>query len=97
MSPEIDQTNWFGLTQVTWVDEQDLSYEFNEFVVYKNETGILYWASDSGCSCPSPFEDIHTINDLCNGSKEDCLRALDEWGAGSVEDMATAREDIRNA
>jgi hypothetical protein len=35
------------------------SYEFDKFVVWKDdERGRLYWDTDSGCSCPTPFEDV---------------------------------------
>jgi hypothetical protein len=32
------------------------SYEFDIFLVLE-KAGKLYYASDSGCSCPTPFED----------------------------------------
>lgn len=43
------------------VAEVDLAkpYEFNKIVVWKNKNGNLFWANDSGCSCPTPF-DKHT-------------------------------------
>jgi hypothetical protein len=36
--------------------EKDLSYEFDMVVVWEDKDGNLYWATDSGCSCPTPFE-----------------------------------------
>jgi hypothetical protein len=44
--------------------EADISYEFEMVVVWKDEKGKLYWATDSGCSCPEPYEDYDTIEDL---------------------------------
>ena len=42
----------------------DLSYEFSEVRVYQHEkTRELVIAFDSGCSCPSPFEDT-TVDDV---------------------------------
>lgn len=52
----------FGLTVVATVDNAD-SYEFNMFVIFEDKDGIPYYASDSGCSCPTPFEDIR-LSDL---------------------------------
>jgi len=47
----------FGLTIFGMV-EQDLSYSFDMFVIWRNnDTDTLYYKTDSGCSCPSPFED----------------------------------------
>ena len=39
--------------------EGDLSYEFDMVVVWQDlKSKKYYWGSDSGCSCPTPFEDI---------------------------------------
>ncbi len=48
----------FGLATVGEVEWDDACYSFDLTVVWKDiETGALYFADDSGCSCPSPFED----------------------------------------
>lgn len=40
------------------------SYRFDETNIYLHKpTGRIFYASDSGCSCPSPFEDT-TVSDL---------------------------------
>jgi len=39
-------------------------YQFNMVIVFKHENGDLFWGADSGCSCPSPFEDYNGIEDL---------------------------------
>lgn len=45
-----------------WVEA---SYEYDETRIYHaGRTGQLFYASDSGCSCTLPFEDIKTISDL---------------------------------
>jgi hypothetical protein len=47
------------------------SYSFHDLVVWRHlETGQIYWAEDSGCSCPSPFEDLTSM---------DQLNTLDSW------------------
>lgn len=46
---------------------------FDTTVVWRHkETGKLYWAHDSGCSCPTPFECYTSIRDL-NELTEDTL------------------------
>jgi hypothetical protein len=40
------------------------SYEFDELCVWKNGEGNLFYAIDSGCSCPIPFEWVISVNDL---------------------------------
>lgn len=47
----------FGLEIVDELEDPQADYSFNKIVVWKHkETKKLFWASDSGCSCPSPFE-----------------------------------------
>lgn len=48
----------FGLEQFGLIDGEPGSYEFDYLVVWRElSTGRLWWAADSGCSCPSPFEE----------------------------------------
>lgn len=54
-----------GLVQVALIDHSDGNYCFDYRVVWKHtETGVLYTARDSGCSCPSPFESYNNLADL---------------------------------
>lgn len=78
----------YGLDVLCIMEEPNLNYEFNMFVVWKkpnydNEpTGsqILY-AVDSGCSCPSPFEDICSVEQLTRVQNTEELRsAIKSWG-----------------
>ena len=61
--------NW-GLKQLGMIEDDTLSYEFDMLVVWVEATPTgtpkLYWARDSGCSCPSPFEDYRNVSDLYN-------------------------------
>lgn len=54
----------FGLTVVGELNDPNASYSFDDFVVWQHTDGRLFYASDSGCSCPSPFEEISGIEDL---------------------------------
>lgn len=42
-------------------DHED--WQFNLSSVWKEKRGRYFVASDSGCSCPSPFEDINYTDD----------------------------------
>lgn len=42
--------------------EPDYSFDLLRIYVRKSD-GMLLWATDSGCSCPSPFEDVR-VKDL---------------------------------
>lgn len=47
----------YGLEVVGEVEFSDMNYQFDTTVVWRDvETGDLYYADDSGCSCPCPFE-----------------------------------------
>lgn len=49
---------YFGLTPVVEFELREPDYSFDTFKVwYHSESEKYYWARDSGCSCPSPFED----------------------------------------
>lgn len=39
------------------VEQEDLSYEFDIIAFWATQEGLIFTAQDSGCSCPSPFED----------------------------------------
>lgn len=59
----------FGLQIIGDVDVAG-SYEFDILVVFKDSrTNKIYYATDSGCSCPTPFED-HRKKDLTEITRE---------------------------
>ncbi len=54
-----------GLVEVAKIDYSEGGYQFDYRVVWLHtESGVLYTGRDSGCSCPSPFEDFNGIADL---------------------------------
>jgi hypothetical protein len=53
-----------GLTTVAELEFSDMDYQFDTRVVWKNEDGALFTARDSGCSCPTPFEDYTSVEML---------------------------------
>lgn len=68
----------FGLTVFGDADRDDLAYEYDMFVVWRNAAGDFLWADDSGCSCPIPFES-YTLENLPIGSARDALTDLRAW------------------
>lgn len=45
--------------------EADLSYEFDYVCLWRDlASGRYFMAKDSGCSCPTPFEDVRSVSDL---------------------------------
>lgn len=54
----------FGLEIFEHISDDRASYDFDDFCVFRRkEDGKLFWAKDSGCSCPCPFEDVK-VDDL---------------------------------
>lgn len=72
-----------GLDLVDTLEMPDLSYAFDYFCLWRDkDTGRYYYASDSGCSCPSPFEDYHSLDDLNETpNRRDLRAAADAWNA----------------
>lgn len=54
----------FGLTVVGQLNDPNASYSFDDLVVWSASDGRLFYAMDSGCSCPTPFEQYHGLADL---------------------------------
>ncbi len=52
----------FGLTVIGEIDYGEM-YEFDKIVVWERSDGVYVWGADSGCSCPTPFEDT-TLDEL---------------------------------
>ena len=73
----------FGLEVVAAFERPDLSWEFDMFVIWRHvETGQLYYGSDSGCSCPSPFETFTTVDRLTPGTAQEVTAKAREWAYG---------------
>lgn len=66
----------FGLTPVGTV-ELGGGYEFDTYALWRNIEGALVWAHDSGCSCPTPFEDLG-VDDLLTGTAADFQSWVEE-------------------
>lgn len=79
--------------------EDGLSYEYNTLCFWATKDGHVYTASDSGCSCPTPFENYSgdTQRDVIQGLErveniDHADRLFDSWGCGSVEEKIKLRE-----
>lgn len=66
------------------------SYEFDIFAVWRKVAdGSLWYATDSGCSCPSPFEST-TLADLQPFTEQ----ALRSWTDGDDAYRTTPAMDV---
>lgn len=71
------------------MDREDLCYEYDTFIVLRHiPSGRLFYANDSGCSCPTPFEDFffkgpddtNMIEIRAGHAMDHFKAALEEWG-----------------
>lgn len=54
-----------GLEILAQYEFSDMDYQFDTRIVLRDvKTLRLYMARDSGCSCPTPFEDFKCLGDL---------------------------------
>jgi hypothetical protein len=83
-----------GLTQVGEIEWGDANYSFALTVVWKDEYGNLYRADDSGCSCPTPFEDYHTVDDLIATNAADLQTYLEERNRENLEGYGDRSAEI---
>jgi|ERR1035437_10252693 hypothetical protein len=74
-----------GLEMISF-EEDGLSYEFNTLCFWATSDGSVYSAQDSGCSCPTPFEDYdkEELKDVLMGmekveSKKHALQIFKAW------------------
>ena len=51
-----------GATVVGEIELSEPCYSYDTLMVLRNEQGY-YLATDSGCSCPTPFEDYRSLAD----------------------------------
>jgi hypothetical protein len=58
-----DNPETFGLTLLGFTDLAEPNCSFDILAVWKDEKGY-YLATDSGCSCLSPFESFYAVTDL---------------------------------
>lgn len=85
----------FGLELVGEFEWSEPDYSFDTLAVWKEKRGQYWIGEDSGCSCPSPFENITDVNELDGPYNKDGLRKRinflieekgdDRWGYSKAE------------
>ncbi len=77
------QPDKFELSPIGELDEPDLDYEFSMLCVWQHADGRLFYATDHGCSCPSPFE-MHTslddLDEITSESYNDFCNTVQSFG-----------------
>lgn len=62
------------------IGDENLDYEFDILAFWKTPDGRVFSASDSGCSCPTPFENYENEAELERvGSLAQAEQIIDSW------------------
>ncbi len=107
MNPHYD-TEKLGLESIEF-DDPDAGYSFDTLLFVATKDGRVYSATDSGCSCPTPFEsnegpDMESVLQTMEriGSVEQAEQVFDSWnksGYGKpflpMSEKATASDWVR--
>lgn len=80
-----------GYEIIETIELEDEPWQFDILVVWRDPEGTLVWATDSGCSCPSPFEIIEP-EDLYNYDYE-VIESFVRSRVGSEGALAMQAED----
>lgn len=64
----------YGVEVVGEFEWSEPSWSFDTLVVWRQARGKYWIGQDSGCSCPTPFENITDINELDGPYNKDGLR-----------------------
>lgn len=76
--------------------DQNADCGFDIFLILKkNDTEELFYATDSGCSCPSPFDDTDVSNFVPIRTDEQLRDALDAWSAGGTADKQDVIQKVK--
>lgn len=81
-NPYDNPSSW-NLDMIAEFDKSDGSYQFDLIVIWKTDEGYLLIGTDSGCSCPSPFERVEHVSELTHVNPDniagDIRSAVGEW------------------
>lgn len=95
-----------GLKVLGELEQSEPDYSFDTLCVWRRDSdGALFYATDRGCSCPSPFEDFETIESLTPIKDAATFeREMDEWAGkdpydpqGKADLARKVREALRDA
>ena len=90
----------YGLTIIGDIEFSNNNYQFDTRVFFKDSDGNIFTASDAGCSCPEPFEEYTSIEDLGSVSYDNIQQFYDEVNRSinvwSVTNLVEALETLQN-
>lgn len=76
MNPHYDRDK-LGWERIE-IEYGEHSYEFDTLIFWKTKTSEIYMAHDSGCSCPTPFEEYEGETENEIKQKLDRVGSMDQ-------------------
>lgn len=85
-----------GLEILESIDTAD-SYEFDMFVVWlKSDDGTIWYDSDSGCSCPVPFENgRHDLQEVTKDTYYNFIESLENHYRITPSDIKVFKDVVK--
>ena len=88
-----------GLTLLS-IEDESLCYEFDMFNLWATQDGRVFMATDSGCSCPTPFEGYEgrTQDEVTSklervGSVDQAVSSFKSWNKGYDRSKVESSEE----
>lgn len=98
-NPYYNPENW-DLTTIAEFDKSDGCYQFDLVVIWQTNEGYLLIGTDSGCSCPSPFEDVEHVSELTHVNPDnpaaDIRNAVGEWDEWCGRSRAVWEQEVND-
>lgn len=88
----------YGLELIADVNFSE-GWDFDIYALFRNDDGMYFMAHDSGCSCPSPFEDYHSASDIADGRVFNTADVMEYFMANgaSGQSFVTIHEFMKTA
>lgn len=85
-----------GLKLIATLDRSEGSYKFDYLCIWEKDKAF-YYAFDSGCSCPTPFENYHHLADFTYlGDINYFEKEVYGWYRRHGNHSVTSKKDIKN-
>lgn len=87
-----------GLTLIADVNFSE-GWDFDIFALFRNDEGMWFMAHDSGCSCPSAFEDYYSADQIADGRVFNTTDVVEYFIANGArgQSFVTIHEFIKTA
>jgi hypothetical protein len=86
--------------EILWSIDTAGDYEFDIFIIFKKiDDNTLWWDSDSGCSCPSPFDPSdngHHLTPIDKGNIEGFRKILEAHYGISASEVSEGMNIVKN-